>query len=421
MRTWLRELKERQFKRALAFEWQSSPRLGYFANLFGAGHMLPVTYQLHRLCMQLERYCYVKLYDTDFERYFTYEGGLSWDRHHWRRRGLRCKAQGSCANHSSTAQITLDSSKTHRDRVRFWNYTLLPSITNPKYANISLLKVRVLGHLPLLNGLTPTSTCFNRFVTAPPSHRLSGSRVPSTAVHLRTGFADIDGRIGKVTLPDAGLSAAWFHAACGKNPFPNARMPRILFSDSPGLLRYATRLHPHLTATVLNATGEPTRSWFTSREMKYATLDDIVLAGMATELQVAPQTSLQERYCREVQGRCLVRRPEKQISRFHEAVLERSVCNSKVRLSVNDCSMWSDVFVRDMTSWLNFKGSSTVPSTAILSARDDRTKVNATGSRLKVYVPRRWQQLKELLPNDHPCANLKSGIDCYLSFAAALK
>eukprot|EP00966_Prymnesium_polylepis_P118269 2734434-Prymnesium_polylepis.1 len=54
VRTWLRELKERQFKRALAFEWQSSPRLGYFTNLYGAGHMLPITYQLHRLCMQVE-------------------------------------------------------------------------------------------------------------------------------------------------------------------------------------------------------------------------------------------------------------------------------------------------------------------------------------------------------------------------------
>eukprot|EP00966_Prymnesium_polylepis_P065923 1529517-Prymnesium_polylepis.1 len=222
-------------------------------------------------------------------------------------------------------------------------------------------------------------------------------------------------------VPDAGLSAAWFHAACGKNPFPDAKMPRILFSDSPGLLRYATQLRSHLTGTVLNATGEPTRSWFTSREMKYATLDDIVLAGMATELQVAPQTSLQERYCRVVQGRCLTRRPEKQISKFHEAVLERSVCNSKVRFSVTDCSMWSNIFVRDMTSWLTMKASSTVPSTATLSLYDDRTKTNATGSRLKVYVPRRWQQLKELLSNDHPCAKVKSGVDCYLSFVAALK
>ncbi|KAL3905959.1 MAG: hypothetical protein SGPRY_010726, partial [Prymnesium sp.] len=285
--------------------------------------MLPLAYQLHQLCMNLQRYCYISLYDTAFEKYFTYEGGLTWDVSRregaWWKKLLHCETAG-CRNKTSL-DIHLDS--TFSGRKHFWNRTFLPIVMDPKHAHINLLRVQVVGHPPAIGSLQPTSTCFNRFVTAPPRRRLRNVVVPRRAVHLRTGFADVVGRISKVVRTDENITDEWLRAACGKRPFQGSGELPYIVSDSPGLLRHVRRLHPGLRTSELPATGEPTRSWFTTRGMKFATYDDVVVAGMAEELSVAPQSALEEvtRRCGAVK-KCLVRQNISQISRFQSAITE---------------------------------------------------------------------------------------------------
>lgn len=424
MQAWLRDLKEWQYRRALAISFLPSRKLGFFANLFGAGHTLRVVYQLHYLCMQLRRYCYVRLYDTEFQRYFKYEGELSWDimdkeaRLQWRMQ-LHCIKTGLCANVSAA---TISTFSDHGNRSTFWNETLLPALMDPKYAGVSFLNVRVYGHLPRIDTIVPDSVCFNRFVTKPPTQRFRNKYVPPLAVHLRTGFADVDGRIGKVVATNENLSISWFRAACGGLSFSDTRKPQYLISDSPGLLRTATTLYPHLFATISPPTGEPTRSWFTNTKMKFLTLDDIVLAGMANEFHVATQQALIEvarSFCGSSR-KCLLRRNGTQESGFVDAVTSRSVCITTIRKHVPECPHWPDVFVRDLISWLNIRGSSAISADSTIAVSSNGTAQNRTLP-LKLYITRRWPQLLNLLPNYHPCRNLSSGTDCYLSFVAALK
>ena len=35
-------------------------------------------YRIHALCLRLHRYCYVKLFDTEFDKYFGYADGKPW-------------------------------------------------------------------------------------------------------------------------------------------------------------------------------------------------------------------------------------------------------------------------------------------------------------------------------------------------------
>ena len=72
------ELAARRHKRGLYIRWVASPRLGVFTNLWGAGHTLPLACRLHQLCRRVRRFCYVSIYDTNYEDYFGYANGLSW-------------------------------------------------------------------------------------------------------------------------------------------------------------------------------------------------------------------------------------------------------------------------------------------------------------------------------------------------------
>ena len=91
------------------------------------------------------------LYDTEFQRYFTYAGGLTWslrnDWTHWKRL-LRCGNIGRkhCKN-NNTVTVDLDLvQKNHRRD--FLNSTLPALLSDPRYSNVSLLKVVVRGELP---------------------------------------------------------------------------------------------------------------------------------------------------------------------------------------------------------------------------------------------------------------------------------
>ena len=75
---WSADLVRWRNVRGLAVEWVelSAKR----PNVWGVGHLLPAVYRLHALCMQLQRFCHVRVYDSHIEHSFRYAdaNGTSW-------------------------------------------------------------------------------------------------------------------------------------------------------------------------------------------------------------------------------------------------------------------------------------------------------------------------------------------------------
>ena len=92
----------------------------------------------------------------------------------------------------------------------------------------ALLRVRIGGYLPrpaeMLRrheAAAPPDACLSRYVTEPrfPARpRLADTPAATTAVHLRTGFADAEDAMAAGCASAAG-TACWVRAACGDDPF----------------------------------------------------------------------------------------------------------------------------------------------------------------------------------------------------------
>ena len=165
----------------------------------------------------------------------------------------------------------------------------------------ALLRVRIGGYLPRpaemlrrhgAEAAALPDACLSRYVTEPrfPARpRLADTPAATTAVHLRTGFADAEDAMAAGVRASAAGTARWVRAACGDDPFGDGT-PRLVVTDAPGIARHFAARYP---TAVVGASALPpnqtTRSWWATLEMKFATLDDIVAAGRARTLRVAPQ------------------------------------------------------------------------------------------------------------------------------------
>ena len=313
------ELKAQRHKRGLYIQWSASPKLGVFTNLWGAGHTLPAACRLHQLCRRVRRFCYISIYDTSFEDYFGYANGLAWKPQ--RRELIRYTD-----NDQKKATLTFNCNSSRHNAAKhepFIEGELLRAIEAADDA--ALVKVTIRGWLPMTDVLPYTrahlpeeeSQCACRYVTEPLHKqrpalarwlygRGSGgaggaggsgsggggadSLAQATALHLRTGFADMSSALVLGLRADAAATARYVAAACGPDPFGDGAL-RFVMSDSPGLLRHLRARYPHVHA------NEPpenttTRSWFTTLDVKFAAYDDLVVAGAAARLQVAPQQRL---------------------------------------------------------------------------------------------------------------------------------
>jgi hypothetical protein len=312
------ELAAQRYKRGLLIQWASSPKEGVFTNMWGAGHTLPAACRLHQLCRRVRRFCYISIYDTSFEDYFGYANGLSWKpRREEMRRYTRKHSKKVTLNFQCNA--TRHIAKRHEP---FIEGELLRAIEAAD--DKELVKVTVRGWLPMVNVLPYTSAnlpeeesrCACRYVTEPLHKQRpalarwlyggngsgggvggggvgggAASLARATALHLRTGFADLSSALVALGLRrDAAATARYVAAACGPDPFADGA-PRFVMSDSPGLLRYLSARYPHVLANELPE-NTSTRSWFTTNDVKFATYDDLVVAGAAARLQVAPQRRL---------------------------------------------------------------------------------------------------------------------------------
>lgn len=66
------ELRQRHGQRALVIEYTGKSQWGF-------GHTLSTVYLLHNLCYNLQRFCYMRLYDSDLEKMFRYANGMTWE------------------------------------------------------------------------------------------------------------------------------------------------------------------------------------------------------------------------------------------------------------------------------------------------------------------------------------------------------
>ena len=47
-------------------------------SVWGYGNILPNVFLLHRICLKLRRFCYVKVFDMELHRHMRYASGQSW-------------------------------------------------------------------------------------------------------------------------------------------------------------------------------------------------------------------------------------------------------------------------------------------------------------------------------------------------------
>lgn len=416
-------------KRGLAITWRPSKRRqpgGMPANLHGAGLLLGAVYRLHALCMRVRRYCYISLYDTNFERYFGYaDNGTSSEQLHmsWAPRA------DELAKYASVARVTLPCTRRCK-KGAFIEENLTSIVQSASLSSMALIAITIEGWIPLyqvdrnasevLTG-APVDPCLSRAVTEPLDvrrhTRLRDTRAAEMALHMRTGFADAADTMITSVAPDNRTADDWLRAACGSDPF-GARADRSLtvLSDSAGLLRSLERRYP--TKVLMRPGAVPrnqsSRSWWTSNlEQQFETLDDIVVAGLSRVLVVAPQLQIIGGH---VYGATIW-------SSFFWPAARRSVCLSEVRFGLPECASFGRVFLRDLPQWLDLKLPWSIDS---VNARDDRFVSNI--SALEARRPLRYEALRTHGFRDtarrsgaHPCRHVRQAALCYKMFVAALK
>ena len=195
----------------------------------------------HRVCIELDRYCYVRIYDAEFDQYFGYADGQHWATQHWAPQPEEL-AKYPIDRREKLSLIT--DGHEHADLV---SRNLSSILRAPTFAAASLISLSIRGLPPTyksestaamkrlsisgamdsreptnatlhhLDGLDP---CLCRYVTQP---RLRDRPIvapfPRTAIHFRTNMADLQ----STWLPPPRPHERSNGAAAAPQPAPPAR------------------------------------------------------------------------------------------------------------------------------------------------------------------------------------------------------
>ena len=327
-------LHDTRWRRGLLIEYTGS-------NTWGWGHAMAAVYALHFLCQLLKRFCYLKLYDLSLGAFFHYANGNSWE-----------ADPDELARYDARKVLRLRTTfATKRSVLTFMQHVSNSSAPLVHVILDSQLLTRSEVWLPLrlalrvgvgTNMTSQLDRCFCRYVTQPAKwlpemfHSQRGSAASvhgfDTAIHLRTGFADVgwdfSNSIGsRASLSSFSATARWFEQAC--NPSAFAKQRWFIMSDSPKLLahlhaRFADRVgsnYPHVERL---ASGT-TRSWNSSFDSKLALALDFFAGGLVREVQ------------------------HDWTSNLVRPLVARSVCVRRVvELHRGACPRFSRVFVRSL-------------------------------------------------------------------------
>ena len=216
IRTWHERRHAWHGERGLVIRWRTADADGVHGK--GIGHLLALVYRLHSLCIHVERYCYISLYDSLLEDYFGYADAAlpSWK---------PPNAQSSARTYGVEKRMSLTLNVSNY--VRWHAETTLrslPRILAAQNAN-RLIELTIHGVVPSvhmggdhtamltrffeqeaedgiawinrptdagLHRFTDVDPCLCRYVT---QRRLQNrphapTPFPRRAVHLRTGLAD---------------------------------------------------------------------------------------------------------------------------------------------------------------------------------------------------------------------------------------
>lgn len=318
-------------RRGLVLRWHALFGKSAGSHGIGTGHLLEVAFRMHALCLMLRRYCYVELYDTEYQVYFGYADGQSWApepqelllyrTHHHIQFNTSDHATELLRNHLYEA-LAAPAYNQHDGLLDVSIRGAVPLFREENTATMDTLSMSgaMDSHIPnpsdanlhRIRGLDP---CHCRYVTQPRlTDRMLRTSFPRHAVHLRSGLADAPPRehlirwsadsahrSGTKPPPREETARRWARAACeglGGNASASEavmlwREPVFVVSDSPSLVRALRELAPASIVTLeYEQQGGSTRSWDADREAKFRALDALVATGRASTLYVTPQQLL---------------------------------------------------------------------------------------------------------------------------------
>ena len=274
-------------------------------SIWGLGHALWNVYVIHDMCLQLERYCHIKMYDMSLSALMGYaSGNLSWGK----------PGPAELARYHAVggfAALKWKYAKWSGSKAN--SLFLIHELRQPAYANASFIHVTTPGPLQLIQAsgaaselrvlhfnqdlrrrtqlqcappigrfdrefcrqiLPRLTRCFCRFVTEPRFAIPPSSW--SATFQLRTGYADIsdrvipridrmrtDGHAATCPLPQYAEMDRWLHHACQSAAALDRLATGFVLTDAPVLREYITldRLRCESAATKLtNESGYDLRT-----------------------------------------------------------------------------------------------------------------------------------------------------------------
>ena len=339
-------LSSLRYTRGLAIEYVGR-------SVWGVGHVLTLAYALHHVCHKLDRFCYVRLWDSQLDELFSYSNGDSW-----------APAEEELAKYPApTVDVELSGAEASNvalvyERVRNETAPLVrvrlvkaaPLIASESMPwTVPLVASRKISAARLEVRHGALDRCFCRYVTQP-TFGAAGEAVVAeamrrvlaigarggVALHMRTGLADIsDGALrtaadmaskripveprlrastgskgshGGTGMNHAG-TAEWLYAACSDEAL-RALPSGLVLSDAPGLTRLLTSRYtqlftvgaiPRAAALHTNASSGhadeivaplSARSWGNAFGPKLAAAADVVAAGVAAEVHISRYSTM---------------------------------------------------------------------------------------------------------------------------------
>ena len=331
VRAWNAMRSRQQYHRGLLIHWRPLPRASPGSHGFGVGHLLELAFRMHRVCIELDRYCYVRIYDAEFDQYFGYADGHHWATQHWapqpeelakypidRREKLSLVTDGH--EHADLVSRNLSSIL----RAPTYEAASLISLSirglPPTYKSESTAAMKRLSISGAMDSREPTNAtlhhldgldpCLCRYVTQPRLRdRPAPTPFPRTAIHFRTNMADLQSKWLPPPRPHERSNGAdapsqpaparrWAEAACPSIHGEDGgvwREPVFIASDSLGLMRALRDIVGRGIVRTLEyaqsrTNSSSTRTWdVDDLETKFRALDVIVAMGRSRTLLVAPQ------------------------------------------------------------------------------------------------------------------------------------
>lgn len=296
-----RSLAALRGRRGLVFEYVGR-------SVWGVGHVLTFAYALHQLCRMLDRFCYVRLWDSQLDDVFVYANGASWaptaeELARYPAPTVPIELSGQ----SAASSLTHLYARLHNETAPLVHATLtnaipmvaseaipwlLPLHASPRAA--SGVQSALAGGSGAVGSL---DRCFCRYVSQPKFGRVGAALAAAAekrmraaaggglAIHLRTGQADMpdhevrklaarkqsldglreaqtravagsrdasgggDGRFRRRAGAAGTLTStnAWLYGACGDAALRKLP-PALVMSDAPGLVSLLLATYPQMFA-----------------------------------------------------------------------------------------------------------------------------------------------------------------------------